>query len=255
MLQRGRQRKYLNKHWNAIQRHLAQYLATKNTEELHRLRLELKRISAYCFLLQYCAKRKVKLDITPVKYVFKVTGRIRTSQTNLALADLYQVSDDTFRQKQAIISAIETYDLSTGGFNFIFKKTKAECVKAATDIGNRGLLKFFAQELNAISEILTTEWDVTTFHAIRKRIKRLLYIHEMLNKSLVRALHVNTAYLDYFQEVVGEWHDTHTAMKTIISTTTVDSNNLSLMQNRLNRLTDVILDLSNDFLSKAGVKT
>jgi len=251
MLRRGRQRKYLKKHWRAIQSHLALFLASQNPEELHHLRLEVKRISAYISLLRHCSCRNdLRSQFEPLRQLFKTAGKIRSAQINLSLADSNYLADEEFRRVQQDIIITQTYDLRIGKYASVIRSTKRRWSKRISTMHDRCILMLFRRELNAISEMLSKDWSAEELHLCRKRIKRILYNFELLNKPLTKRLNLNIEYLNHLQDSIGKWHDAATSLKTFSAFSQANPQTISHLTAQVEELIAINRDLTNDFRRK-----
>ena len=79
--------KHLGKEWEEMSIHLNSFLETGDQEELHRFRVQVKKIRAMLSLIEDASGEHAFLkNFKPVKKVFKYAGNIRDAHTTLQLA-------------------------------------------------------------------------------------------------------------------------------------------------------------------------
>src|SRR5450432_3680523 len=93
MLSKARQRKYFDKRWESLYKHFGLFFISQNPEELHRMRVEIKKINALLFFVQAGEKNSLKK-------IFKHDGLIRNTQVNLQLITNYKIADNAFKKEQ-----------------------------------------------------------------------------------------------------------------------------------------------------------
>src|ERR1044071_5540829 len=106
MLKKKRLQKFLFKRCQKICDHLQVFCATNDPEELHQLRVEIKKINALIFLLHTCSPKRIEA-YKFIKKIFRQAGRIRSSQVNLQMMAEYGLENASFEEEQKEIIAKE----------------------------------------------------------------------------------------------------------------------------------------------------
>src|SRR5580693_3756030 len=103
-----RQRRYIHKHAEAMLRCLRSFAVSGNKEDLHRLRLEAKKLkSDAAFFHSWQKSNGFEKRIGPLNKIFKYAGMIRDAQVNLELMEEYQIQEKECKEEQMdIISKI-----------------------------------------------------------------------------------------------------------------------------------------------------
>jgi len=90
MVKKGRQQKYFNKVWHSMLAHLYAFCETQKQEELHRFRVQVKKIKALLLFLQGLASVQ---HLKPLQSIFKHAGKIRSAHIHLRLIEQYQLAN------------------------------------------------------------------------------------------------------------------------------------------------------------------
>ena len=232
--------------------HLTLFCASQHPDELHRLRLEVKRVEACVFLLHaYDSHDDILLLFEPVRRIFKQTGVIRNAQINLRLANSNKIVDDAFEREQREVLAYHTNLFLAKSHIAAIKLARKELSKRISPIPNRFILRFFKKQLVAISNILDSEWGIAEVHLCRKRIKQLWYIHDMLGKPLRRRIRLNVKYLELLQDTIGNLHDTSAVLVTLSEGNATDKDHLATLEQSVSALIGSIRSISANFISKS----
>src|SRR5665213_3812375 len=94
MLDEQQQKKYFKKRWKLLFSHLRAFSEFGDTEELHRVRVEIKKMKALFSLVKNKSRaNKFKKHFKPVQKLFEQAGKIRTAQVNLELLDHFHISN------------------------------------------------------------------------------------------------------------------------------------------------------------------
>lgn len=211
MFSASRQKKYFNKRWKLLQDHLLRFASSHDAEELHRLRVEIKKINALIGLTaDVTGKKEIKRHFEPVKKIFDRAGKIRSATINLQLSKKYKITNRIFKNKQKSIINDESKKFldSYGNYAKILKKAEQNMQNDFADLKKNSVLKFFKEQLKKINHLLGSDKNGEKLHKARKKIKILLYLHGAISKKPADKLKINTNYLDDLQEKIGYWHDT-----------------------------------------------
>src|ERR1035437_9020125 len=94
MLKRSKQKNYFLKRSKSFKIHLERFRKSHNPEELHQLRIEVKKMRALLFLQQGSFKsRKLPDAFEPIEKVFKKAGKIRCAEVSLKLLRHFGIMD------------------------------------------------------------------------------------------------------------------------------------------------------------------
>ena len=204
-----KEKEYLKKYLNAIQKHLKDFLQSQDQEALHQFRVQVKKTRSLLVLLEDGGDNKKLLRLfKPVKKVFKKAGSIREAYIHLRLGDQHHLHNDAFGKQQQQVVEKGTEAFCDKGHKHLhhLKKAKVKLNKAIHHIDNAGIQAFYNKTLNEIAEFLAQPVFDEGLHQCRKQIKYLLHNRKLAAKE-VESLSFNTDYLDELQEMIGKWHD------------------------------------------------
>src|SRR5262245_40066697 len=101
MFKKEKQEEYFEKRSKGLQRHLHAFFKFMDPEEIHKVRVEVKKISALVnFLSDYSGQKKISDSFEPVKKMFKKAGQVRTAHVNLQLIKKYHLVNEKLRDEQ-----------------------------------------------------------------------------------------------------------------------------------------------------------
>lgn len=221
-----------------------------NLEELHHVRVEIKKIRA---LLSFTGNKKTK-HLKPVKKVFKHAGVIRNAHLSLQLAVHYRISNRDLKNRQIKLFAVKASAFCRKLNRYLknLEEPRQYFQRNFSDIKTRKVILHCKEQLRKSAEFLKNPGP-ENLHEFRKEIKKLLYIHKVMPRSIVKKLKINKVYFDKLQELIGKWHDTHTAL-VLLKTNSSSSRALHKLKKNKARLMNAVRSLSKDFRKKAKLK-
>ena len=208
MLGKKRQRKYAVKRCKAIINHLGAFAISQNQEELHKIRVEIKKMEAMAKMLQYCSiKQNMPEYNKPFKEIFKQAGIIRDAQMHLQLAKRYDIGDKSFENTfdNIKMNGLKTFHSNIYNFQKKVNQIQQKLQKNFYPVKNRCIRQMYQKKLQKLADAFDKRADL---HACRKKIKTLLYVYDLLPQKLSSTLHIDQPYLDKLQDLIGKWHDT-----------------------------------------------
>ncbi len=252
MLKRGRQKKHFNKAWHSMLAHLLAFCETQKQEELHRFRVQVKKIKA---LLRFSQGSSSAQHLKPLQSIFKQAGKIRGAHIHLHLIEQYQLANAELKNRQEKIEKDETrrfclrYNVHTKSL----QRTEKTIFSNFQDIKNKVIVRLYKKRLKKLARSFAQPTDHTAnLHKNRKEVKMLLYFHAMLPKLLVKKLRLNTSYLDRLQDAIGQWHDIISIAALLEKERFTDKKMLAKLARQSSRLYAAILVLSRDFKNKVA---
>ncbi|GAB2690264.1 hypothetical protein GCM10027037_11510 [Mucilaginibacter koreensis] len=253
-MKRKDESKYLAKHWKKMQQGLKAYLKTDDKEQLHTLRVEVKKLRAMLTLMQTITRNKKLLKLfKPVKAVFKHAGEIRNSQINLELAQQYQLHNDEFEhtQRQHMEQCAEEFKQKAPQYLKKLKRANHRIKNSLKRVPDKSVAGFYKDQLKQIASSLAIPHFDEGLHDCRKQMKVLMYNHSLSEKALQDRVEFNEQYIDDLQSHIGDWHDHVLAIELFASPEVQDKPVVNKIK-RENRKTEKnITELTRDFLNKA----
>ena len=237
-----------------MQVHLEAFLETGNQEDLHRFRVQIKKLKAMFSLLEDASSQQGLLkNFKPVRKIFKYAGHIRDAHTNLLLSERYKLTNEAFETGQQKIIADGTNEFQSNRKKFIksiegsYKSLKKQLPK----VSDEAIAEFYKNQLEHIAGKLAVPDFSEEMHSNRKLIKTLVYNHKLTDKALEGSLHINSEYLDKLQSTIGEWHDNIVAEQLFASPELNDLPVLKKIKKTNAGVQRNIKSLAVDFLKKA----
>jgi CHAD domain-containing protein len=196
MLKRKKQRRYLSKRCQNIRHYLQAYADSRGREDLHKLRVELKKIKAFM---------KLHKQKNTIREIFQHAGMIREADLNLEMMKQFHINQPAVktRAQKTLKNEPDRFCAEVEHYGEIIQDACSDLKKQLSPIKGRKIKHWVSRQLKKIAVIIETD----QLHATRKRIKNLVYIHALYPK-----LPLNTEYLDQLQDTIGKWHDAEVAI-------------------------------------------
>lgn len=197
---------FLKEHLDHLSQHLSLFYESKEAEDIHQLRVNIKKIKALIQFFEHLEPdTNYKKKFQPIRKLFKQAGEIRELQLHLIRLESLQVRDE--KNEKKLMAKLEK------SINR-FLKDKEKWDKYL----NRFLEKtskidhtFEANTLAAYfnSTILKTNNKLRKgeFHEARMKIKIILYLKSLFTDQQQNDIRINFEFLDQLQEKIGNWHD------------------------------------------------
>jgi len=246
--------KYIDKEWDAMHARLKAFLETGDQEDLHKFRVQIKKLRAMLFLFEHTSKEHTLLKyFKPVRKIFKQAGNIRNAHVNLELSAKYHFKNVQFELGQQQIIAEGTDAFRSSGATFIkaIDNARKRLKKQLHKLDDSQIAGYYKSQLEKIAANLAVSGFNEDMHTNRKLIKILVYNHKLAEKALNGSLQFNMDYLDKLQEAIGKWHDNLLAEQ-LFSTPELNDKLIVSKIKRVNaNVKRSITALAKDFLTKA----
>jgi len=246
--------KYLDKEWVAMDTHLKNFLKTGDQEELHKFRVQIKKLRAMFILFGDTSNQPGLLkDFKPVRKIFKYAGNIRDAHTNLQLSKVYDIKNEAFEAGQQKIIAEGTAEFQSNGKKFIRTVSDAykQIKKELPSVRNSSIAEYYKKQLQEIATNLAVSGFTEDMHTNRKLIKILVYNYKLVENALDGSLSFNKEYLDKLQEAIGKWHDNIVAAELFSSPELNDKPVVAKINRKNAGIKRNITSLAEDFMKKA----
>jgi CHAD domain-containing protein len=246
--------KHLDKEWKAMNIHLKGFLATGDQEELHKFRVQIKKLRAMLTLFDNTSRQHGLLKgFKPVRKIFKDAGTIRDAHTNLQLGEQYSLKNEAFETGQQKIIEEGTTEFQSNGKKYIkdIRGSYKQLKKQLPHVDDDEIADYYKKQLDQIATNFTVSGFTEDMHTNRKLIKILVYNHKLADKALNGSLPFNTAYLDKLQETIGKWHDNIVAEQLFSSPELNDKPVVTKIKRKNAGVKRNITSLTDDFLKKA----
>jgi CHAD domain-containing protein len=207
-MKKKQEKEYFNAEWKEMKAFLKAYLETGRPDDLHKFRVQVKKLRSMLILLDSASGKKLlQKDFKPVRRVFKEAGDIRNVQVNLKLAREYKVTDEDFIHDQVKWVEVVARDFKANGEKYTeklkiaYKNIEAQ-IRPVDDIH---INQFYSGQLHHISDSLDNLRFDESLHECRKWIKVLIYNYQFT--APVLQVKLNIDYLQDVQKAIGDWHD------------------------------------------------
>lgn len=183
------------------------YIKKGRQKELHRFRVQVKKLRAFIILAQTAddAAHLAK-GFKPTKKIFKQGGIIRDAYLQLKQGETYGAPDSFITQKKRQMTvAAKKFRSNKMRYLPCVEETQKRLSKKIKPISNLHLEMFYEQQLSEMARQFVKPQPDEKLHACRKQLKVLIYNYKFTRPVLHTPL--NTDYLNTVQEAIGSWHD------------------------------------------------
>lgn len=202
---------YFTKRFNAIDKCIIAYKQYQNPEDLHRLRVNIKKIKALISFIEDVFDEKHKSQ--ELKALFQKAGAIRELQINIHLLNLIPQFPKRF---------ITHLKKEEDNLSQQFLKHTPRYLKSISQFRNdlslpqrlpakKSLQTYFKKQLKKANKKLQNKNRENT-HRYRTKIKNMLYVYNSLPKKLQENIKLDGEVLTEQQKKVGQWHDLYSAI-------------------------------------------
>jgi CHAD domain-containing protein len=209
MLRKKHLRHYFNGKWKNLAGISKKLEKGPDSDLIHDLRLQVKKIKAVTELLKSGGKHPKNFSVSEIKPMFKDAGTIRTAEMHLKQLKEAGLEHPDVR-KELMAETINGYiKLIENQKKYLkdIRQTKKAFNKHIRSIKERKLKRYFLYAVGALALELQGTLHTEQLHEFRKNIKELLYVFKMLPQKLQRKINLNVPWLDQLQEAIGDWHD------------------------------------------------
>lgn len=255
-MKRKAERKYIEKTWRVMKRHLRSFVKTGEQEELHRFRTGVKKLRALLILADSAEKGSgLEQRFKPVRKIFKQAGEIRNAYVNQELGKAVGENGDFIREQQDIMNiATLEFNADRHKHRVWLRKTRRRLIKRIRSVNTLHLTLYYRQQLEAIAVTLTQLRFNEELHTCRKQLKVLLYNYPLARPEL--NISFNETYLDQVQEAIGNWHDNQLAIMLLSAWETGNSKEtLIKLKKQADRLKKQLAGLTRNFQEQATTVT
>jgi CHAD domain-containing protein len=246
--------KYLHKEWKQMESYLKAFSETGDQEDLHRLRVQVKKIRAMLFLVEGTSgKYSLLKSFKPVRKIFKHAGDIRNAHVNLQLSEKFNIKNEDFEtgQQKIITEGTTEFKHKIKGFIKDVKHSYKLVKKRLPHVHNHYIKAYYKKQLNEIAAGMAIANFSEDMHQNRKLIKILMYNYKLADKALDGGLHFNSDYMNKLQDIIGQWHDNVIAVELLESAEVNDKPVASKIKRINGAVKRSIKALADDFMHKA----
>jgi CHAD domain-containing protein len=244
--------RYFDKEWKDMKVHLKSFFKKEQQEDLHRFRVEVKKIRAFLILSESTSHHsKLTRCFKPVRQIFKQAGEIRNAYMNQELGRAQQIHNDEFMSRQYQLQVIAEKKFKSKKVRFLgkLKGTHRVLKKKIKPVSDLHISLFYQTWLEQIADSLAELKFDEQLHTCRKRIKILIYNYRLAR--VVPKIGFNVDYLERVQTAIGDWHDHLLAMALFSSDEVKDIAAVTRLKKQDSKLKRNIIALTKDFYNQA----
>ncbi len=220
--------------------------------ELHKLRVELKKIKTFIKLVTlYRGKKKVTAQQRSIRLVFDHAGVIREADLNLQMMQHFHINRPAVKDKagRVLQQEPEKFRSHVTQYDHLIKDLVRSLLRLLRPLRDRKLKRWIDKQLKKIT-VIVTGTPTEQLHAARKRIKHLGYIYEICPKHLRNKLALNADYLDQLQDMIGKWHDTDVAVRLLDAHNGKNQEGLDRLRKQREKEGAEVFEIGSDFGNK-----
>ena len=207
---------------NAFLQNLNSIEAVNNDENIHQLRLSVKRMRAlFTFLRFLTGEKSGKEQLKTLKLIYKPAGEIRDTQVQLSALTDYEKRLDiryTLYREHLMRKETETFEkLMAAKEKYSqepLEKLEIELLKSLQDHSEEEIkqkaFEIFDHKLNRIAKLHKLPTDKNkNLHEIRKILKEAGYLMNVFPEAMSEqgGLKINYDRLREIEKTLGKWHD------------------------------------------------
>jgi CHAD domain-containing protein len=209
MVSKKRIQTYFAKRWKKLFKNFRAIRQSPDSDSVHDLRIESKKLKAIAALLNQTNGGAVHLSIKQMKPLIRQTGTIREAELHLKTLYEHEFGRNGLEQEQkdCIKNGYALLHNNGNDYEAGIKAVKKRFTKSVCGVKNSEARNYIDTIVDQL--ILHFLWpiDIEQLHEARKKIKNLVYIIDLLPQKLQARINIKIKYLDQLQELIGQWHD------------------------------------------------
>ncbi len=193
--------------WRAARKHLKCLCRNDDEETIHKLRVEIKKITALYELIGYCDKDfDGKKILRPLSRIFKLLGRLHDHSNALGLCldfkiDISILDPERRKLKGTIKKILSLAEKHKSDLRKIKRSGVKHLQHTDTDKWEKYLHKKHLNITNSLAGTLTEK----QLHETRTAIKKLIYNAGLYSTETIKKPEI--ARLDRIEKLINQWHD------------------------------------------------
>ncbi|MCX6312241.1 MAG: CHAD domain-containing protein [Bacteroidetes bacterium] len=196
--------------WNSAKSHLRGFRKSRDLEELHQFRVDVKKMRAILFLQKNeFGRGKIKNLFLPFEKIYKKAGKIRCADVSLKLLKRYGIENKKIEmERMAIIKKLSNrFILKTDSFIKKLNSAKKNSSMKLIEPDRHEIKKIGESQVKLLKRAFRKKMKSKLLHELRKNLKNLLYVNELFDRRISNEIKLNVAYLKELEETIGKWHD------------------------------------------------
>lgn len=205
---------YFDAEWKEMKASLKSYFKEEKQEDLHRFRVQVKKLRAFIFLADSDRDdQKLTKDFKPVKRIFRKAGEIRDAYMHQELVKKMKLDANEIIQHQQQLQkkAARKFEGKKRRFFKKMKNIHQVLRKKIKSVSDTHINLFYQSLLHDSERGMSKLTFKAQLHRCRKLVKMLIYNYKLVHPVVDPGL--NEAYLEKVQTAIGDWHDQELAVK------------------------------------------
>jgi CHAD domain-containing protein len=193
--------RFTKKRCKRLQALLKSFPSGAEKEDLHQIRLEIKKIKMLLGLIHFNNKKfHDHKNFIPFRTIFRETGKLREANQRKELVDQYTHIHAPFfsspdRAVRRFIKDVPAHIKSV-------RKQKKAMLKEIEKIKSRTYTLYLHKKKSELNENLSLGFAQKDLHGLRKSIKEIIYL-----TSVTKRKNKIDPFLVQSAELIGNWHD------------------------------------------------
>lgn len=203
-------RPYHKLRWKGVHKHLKSFFKSGADEDLHKARVEMKRLNALFLMMDYCHTGfKGDKNVQELDKLFGLSGAIRDYR-NAVLQCVEWGIDEKYliegkseqKQYQRKLRSAYKSRLKT------WKEIEKDTDRFIRHVHTKQLVRYINKLFKHIRAQLVKLPETSHLHKARKDMKGVIYLAKAVSLSKIRGLNnLKLEQLDELETQIGTWHD------------------------------------------------
>lgn len=198
--------KYTFKRFRRLKTLLKRYSSEENTETLHGIRVEIKKIKVILGLInEYEKGFHAHRHFKPLRDIFRKAGEIRQPQVFYELLLRYEIqglADSHIPGSGRQDALSKKFRREVPMYMSIARKRKRKLEKSIVKISVEQVRQYVKKKKKALRRMFSGDLSADTLHKARKVIKEILYL-----ETAAKRVGKREKYFGQLDELIGQWHD------------------------------------------------
>ena len=209
--------RYISRLFHSIHLHGEKAAQKFNKEELHKMRVALKKVVAAFHLTSFLMPSRLqKEDLHKLRKIFKAAGKVREIQLMWSrLKDIPsgdESVDDALKEyfKEEEKSAKKKFRHAYNSSDKDIDELREKITESLQQAGRMSRAPYFEQHVHMISKtIASRDLNEKGLHELRKHLKELKYNLKMATRRIIRQVEnaLPVTWMNECEDVIGKWHD------------------------------------------------
>lgn len=197
-------KQYLHKRVKRIRKCWKHYLAGQQGDDLHKMRVEIKKLIALLHFLKHeYPEYKLKLNTRFIRHAFSISGDIRDADNIRGLSKRFHIAVPTIRDTDDIKKLKKGYL----GLREELNRTTSSTKKYWKQLRVKHLEMYINNEVLSMRRQIKDGLEKEQLHEFRKKLKDVYYLNKILQKSKIGLPLLTVKHINTLQDSIGKWHD------------------------------------------------